>query len=223
MMKCDAEWLNGVLAKFSVDELSPVLNLGSSTLAFRTTEQPYIQELIVAPLEARGVRIVHTDLKHAPGVDIAGDIFDHADFARLKAVGARSIICTHMFEHVVDRADLRRRILDLLPDNGLFFVTVPASYPEHNDPIDTLFRPTPAELAAVFAGQQILETADLEGHNYWTQVRRRPLTVITRHVTRFFIPFVDWHAWKRSMSKLYWLVYPYRVSSLVGRKTAART
>jgi hypothetical protein len=152
MMKCDAVWLSGTLAKFSVAELSPVLNLGSSTLAFRTTEQPYIQELIVAPMEARGVRMVHTDLKHAPGVDIAGDIFDDADFARLKAVGVRSVICTHMFEHVVDRAERQRRILDLCPENGLYFVTVPSSYPEHNDPIDTLFRPTPEGLAAVFGG-----------------------------------------------------------------------
>ena len=36
--------------------------------------------------------------------------------------------------------------LDLLPIGGLIFVTVPLSYPYHRDPIDTMFRPSLAEL-----------------------------------------------------------------------------
>ncbi len=93
MMRCDAEWLNLALAKLSDEEISPVLNLGSSTRKFRTVEQPHIQELVFGPLERRGVRVVHSDLKAADGVEISGDIFDDADFAKLKAIGARAVIC----------------------------------------------------------------------------------------------------------------------------------
>ena len=176
MMRCDAEWLGRTLAGSSVEELSPLLNLGASTKHFRQVEQPYIDELVFRPLEARGVRVIHSDLKAAEGVDLVGDVFDDADFARLKDARPRAVICTHMFEHVLDREELARRLLALLPEGGLFFVTVPSSYHEHHDPIDTMYRPTPDELAALFAGQQIVHKSELVGDTYWSHVARRPLT-----------------------------------------------
>ena len=106
MMRCDAEWLGRTLAGSSTEELSPLLNLGASTRHFRQVEQPYIDELVFRPLEARGVRVIHSDLKAAEGVDLVGDVFDDADFARLKAARPRAVICTHMFEHVRDREEL---------------------------------------------------------------------------------------------------------------------
>lgn len=220
MMRCDADWLSGTLARFGPEELSPIINLGSSTRHFRQVEQPYIDALVFGPLKARGVTVVHSDLKAGDGVDISGDIFDDATLQSLRAVRPRAVICTHMFEHVRDRDELRRRLLDLLPPGGLFFITVPSSYHEHNDPIDTMYRPSPAELAAAFPHQQILKQRELVGHTYWVSVRQRPVTLFMRHFTRFFVPFLDWHAWKRSMVKLYWLFHPYKVAAIAGRKTA---
>jgi hypothetical protein len=220
MMRCDAEWLGRVLAGLSNEELSPLINLGASTRHFREVEQPYIHELVFAPLEARGVRVVHSDLKAADGVDVVGNVFNDSDFDRLRAVAPRAVICTHMFEHVRDRAELSRRLLALLPEAGLFFVTVPSSYHEHNDPIDTMFRPTPDELAALFEGQEIIQRTELIGETYWAHVARRPVTIFLRHFGRFFIPFLGWHAWKRSMRKLYWLFNTYKVAAVIGRKSA---
>ncbi|HJU30802.1 MAG TPA: methyltransferase domain-containing protein [Hyphomicrobiaceae bacterium] len=218
MMRCDAEWLGRTLAGVPVDQLSPLLNLGASTRHFREVEQPYIADLVFRPLAARGVRVVHSDLKAAEGVDVVGDVFDDADFARLKAIAPRAVICTHMFEHVRDRAELSRRLLALLPEDGLFFVTVPSSYHEHHDPIDTMYRPTPDELAALFAGHQILHKSELVGDTYWNRVAQRPVTLFLRHFFRFFVPFLGWRAWKRSMGKLYWLFHHYKVAAVVGRK-----
>src|SRR5262245_10496990 len=130
MMRCDAEWLGRTLAELSAEELSPILNLGASTRHFREIEQPYIQELVFRPLETRGVRVINSDLKAADGVDLVGDVFNDADFARLRAARPRAVICTHMFEHVRDREELSRRLIALLPGRGLFFVTVPSSYHE---------------------------------------------------------------------------------------------
>src|SRR5262249_33975931 len=157
MLMSDATWLSETLARYGAEELSPLINLGSSTRRFREQDQPHIHRLIFAPLKERGVRVVHCDLKAADGVDIAGDIFDDKVLAQLHATGARSLLCTHMFEHVRDREALARRILDILPKRGLFFVTVPKSYFHHADPLDTMFRPTPEELAGLFPGQDILE------------------------------------------------------------------
>jgi hypothetical protein len=219
MMQCDAEWLGRALGRFSAAELSPILNVGASTRRFREVEQPFVSELVFRPLEGRGVRVIHADLKAGDGVDVSGDVFDDADFARIKATQPRSVICTHMFEHVVDRPELVRRLLDLLPTRGLFFITVPSSYHEHHDPIDTMFRPTPDELADLFRGEEILERTELVGDTYWAHVRKRPLTLFFRHFTRFFIPFLGWTAWKRSMRKLYWLFNHYKVAAIIGRKT----
>jgi len=220
MMRCDAEWLGRTLAELSTEELSPLLNIGASTRHFREVEQPHVHELVFRPLQARGVNVIHTDLKAADGVDLVGDVFDDADFARLKAANPRAVICTHMFEHVRNREELSRRLLALLPGRGLFFVTVPSSYHEHHDPIDTMYRPTPDELASLFAGQQILHKSELIGDTYWSHLARRPLTIFFRHFFRFFVPFLGWKAWKRSMRKLYWLFHPYKVAAVVGRKMA---
>jgi hypothetical protein len=218
MMRCDAEWLAQMLATLSDADLSPLLNLGSSTRRFREAEQPYIHALVFAPLEARGVRVIHADIKAAEGVDLVGDVFDDGDFARMKAIGARAVLCTHMFEHVLDREELARRLLELIPIGGLFFVTVPASYHEHNDPIDTLYRPSPEELAALFPGQEICAKALLTGDTYWSHIRARPFTLVLRHLLRAPVPFLGWRAWKRSMIKLYWLSHPYQVSAILGRR-----
>ena len=204
-----------------MEELSPLLNLGASTKHFRQIEQPYIDELVFRPLEARGVRVIHSDLKAADGRR-PGRRRIRRRRLRQAAAGRRprAVICTHMFEHVLDREELARRLLALLPEGGLFFVTVPSSYHEHHDPIDTMYRPTPDELAALFAGQQILHKSELVGDTYWSHVARRPLTIFFRHFFRFFVPFLSWKAWKRSMRKLYWLFHPYKVAAIVGRKAA---
>lgn len=220
MMICDAKWLGNTLPKFSAEELSPVLNIGSSTKKFREQDQPHIQQYVFAPLEARGIKIIHTDLKEGEGIDVSADIFDDAALARLKSYGAKSIICTHMFEHIEDKEELARRLLGLLPENGLFFITVPNSYHQHDDPIDTMYRPTPDELALLFAGQEFISKEILVDGTYWDKIKQRPVTLFFRHFFRFFIPFASLKKWKRSMRKLYWLFNHYKVSAIAGRKIA---
>ena len=218
MMVSDAKWLGEVLPKFTNEELSPILNIGSSTKKFREEDQPHIHQYVFAPLEERGIKVVHCDLKDAEGVDVSADIFNDDAIKKLAAYNPKAIICTHMFEHVLDKEDLSKRLLSLLPNNGLFFITVPNSYHQHDDPIDTMYRPTPEELAELFKGQDVIEKEILVDGNYWEKIRKRPVTLFFRHFTRFFIPFISLKKWKRSMKKLYWLFNNYKVSAIVGRK-----
>jgi hypothetical protein len=219
-MLSDAIWLCEVLSRFTNEELSPILNIGSSTKAFREKEQPHIHKYVFAPLEARGIKIIHTDLKDAEGVDLSADIFDDEAIKKLQDCDAKAIICTHMFEHIVDKENLAARLMRLIPHNGLFFITVPNSYHQHDDPIDTMYRPTPNELASLFKGQEFLHKDILVDGTYWDKIRQRPFTIFFRHLSRFFIPFVSFKKWKRSMRKLYWLFNNYKVSAIVGRKVA---
>ena len=55
--------------------------------------------------------------------------------------------------------------------------TVPLSYPYHADPIDTYFRPSPAELAQLFRRSQPLLFEEVDGFTYAEDLKRRGVTV----------------------------------------------
>ena len=221
MHRNEAAWLAERLGKFDADTLSPVLDLGSSTREYREVRQPWIEERLFGPLRRRSVRVVHVDRREGEGIDIAADVLDDKDFNRLKALGARAVLCCNMMEHVPSAAELAGRCLELIPEGGHVFATVPLSYPRHNDPIDTLFRPTPDEVAALFDGAAVVERQVVVVGSYREQVAARPW-ILFRHVLRFPFPFVDFGKWKRSMTKLRWLWSPYLQSCVVLRKTADR-
>ncbi|MDP3172982.1 MAG: hypothetical protein Q8M88_00935 [Phenylobacterium sp.] len=216
MFPTEAAWVGAALSAFDAEALSPLLNVGASTRTFRTEIQPWIHEEIVAPLEARGVRVVHLDLKEGDGVDIAADILSDEGLARAKAVGARALTLCNILEHVVDPADLARRAQALVAPGGILVVTGPRSYPHHRDPIDTMFRPTPQEMAALFSGCEVLLAEELATGSYRDQVRARPWLLL-RPLFRLPFPFLGWAKWKRSMGRLYWLFNPYLVSCVVLR------
>jgi hypothetical protein len=85
-------------------------------------------------------------------------------------------------------------------------VSVPRSYPYHRDPIDTLFRPTPDEVMALFpAGAERVRAEVIETGYYWDKVKKRPWLLL-RPILRAPFPFLGLTKWKRSLGKLYWLV-----------------
>lgn len=216
MLEVEARWLRDRLAELPAAQLSPLLNLGSSDLHFRTAVQPWIDREVFAPLRARGVAVVHSDLKAAPGVDIVADALGEPGFAALRAVGARALLCCNMFEHVTDRAALARRCAALVPPGGLLVVTVPASYPYHPDPIDTYYRPAPEDLARELFPELECVRADLvDGPTYLPELLRRPWLLVRdlRALAR-----LGASPGGRAGSRLRWLVRPYRVSCVVLRR-----
>jgi hypothetical protein len=148
----EARWIADALAAFPQAQISPFINIGSSTAEFRTSRQPHIDALIFAPMRKAGVDVIHTDLKAQPGVDVAGDLADPAVRDQVKARAPRAALSSNLLEHVPDPAAFARMIESLVEPGGLLVVTVPRSYPYHADPIDNGFRPTPEELARLFPG-----------------------------------------------------------------------
>lgn len=221
MFEQEVVWINAALEPVAAEALSPMLNIGSSTLAFRTQVQPFIDAGLFAPLTGRGVKVVHADLKSAPGVDLTSDILTDDGFAEAKAVGARSLLLCNLLEHVTDPGLFVRRAFDLVEPGGLVVVSVPRSYPYHRDPIDTLFRPTPDEVMALFpAGAERVRAEVIETGSYWDKVKKRPWLLL-RPILRAPFPFLGLTKWKRSLGKLYWLVRPYLATMVVVRKPMA--
>jgi SAM-dependent methyltransferase len=217
MFEIEARHLIARLAEVPAGALSPMINIGSGTLKHRSIDNPWIERVLIGGLKARGIDVVHVDAREGEGIDIRADLFDAAQLAKIKMRGPRSVLCTNVLEHVEELARFCGALADLVGPGGYLIVTVPHSYPYHRDPIDTMFRPTPQEIAALFPGFNpvVMEIQDTE--SYWYKLRQRPWLIL-RQILRAPFPFLGFTKWKRSMSKLYWLFAPYRQSVFIGVK-----
>lgn len=225
MRPTEAAFIGSLLNGFSAERISPVLNLGSSTLRVRKIEFPHIDREIFTPLEERGVQIIHSDLKADEGVDIVGDIYDCDVQAKVRSIGAKVVICCNIMEHVADAAEFARISGSLVPPGGMIIVTVPYSYPFHPDPIDTYYRPLPAEVAQLFNGFELEQAQIVEDTTYLQDLLRdktvaQLMRQLVSHGLKFFTPFTGLAAWKARYHRYLWLFRPYKVSCVLMRKKA---
>jgi hypothetical protein len=152
MLAGEAKWVSRVVTALPA-EAFPLLNVGSQTREFRERDQPAIESHVFAPLRAAGRSVVHTDLREGDGIDVSGNLTDASFRADLIAAhGIKSILCCNVLEHVPDPSMLAASLAKLVDaTGGHLIVTVPRSFPYHPDPIDTMFRPSPADLARMVA------------------------------------------------------------------------
>lgn len=204
-------------------EVSPLLNLGSSTRAFREQAKPHIERELFAPLRAAGVSIFHSDLKQADGVDLAGDILDPAVGADLKARGFRSLLIANMLEHVRDRDAVTRACEEIVGPGGLILATVPSSFPYHADPVDTGYRPAPRALAAAFRESDSVLTEEVEGRTYREEIAARGSSVgreLGETLGFGLIGFARPRSFRARLSRWRWYRRPYAVSVALVRVRA---
>lgn len=220
MLPREAEWLNAYFRKRPDEELGVVLNLGSSTASFRKQAQPFIHERVFEPLERRGVRVVHVDIKDEDGETLQADITRDADLDRLRALGARVVLCSNLLEHVPSAAAMAACLSRLVPPGGTLVLTVPHSYPYHPDPIDTRFRPDLDTLRCLFPELVAVEGAIVEAPSLLDEFRRRPPQLLYR-LGRTFVPWPRFGAWLSALDRWRWLFRPYKVACLVLQRPCA--
>jgi len=149
MFSEEAKWIEQALQMIIINDDKTAINFGSSTLYFREHIQPHIQNYIFGPLEKKGWNILHVDIKKGEGIDMVADLTD-ASFNTSFKVKAALVICTNMLEHVTDIKLAVNNLITACKQNGYMLITVPYKYKKHLDPIDNMFRPTPAEIADLF-------------------------------------------------------------------------
>lgn len=201
-------------------DISPLLNLGSSTRAFRERAKPHIERELFAPLRAAGVEIVHSDLKQADGVDVVGDILDPSVRADLKARGFRSLLIANMLEHVRDRAAVIAACAEIVGPGGLILTTVPSSFPYHADPIDSFYRPRPDDLAGAFHGSEVLLAEEVRGRTYREEIAVRGSSVwreLARTAGFGLISFARPKSFRARLSRWRWYRRPYAVALALVR------
>lgn len=157
-------------------DISPLLNLGSSTRHFREVSQPHIQNNLFAPLEKAGVKIFHSDLKEGDGIDLTGNILDADVVERLAAMNFKTVLLSNLLEHVTDPQAVADACERIVGAGGHILVTVPKSYPYHPDPIDTLYRPSPQKLANLFGKSELTNSTIVEDATYAEDLRRQGIS-----------------------------------------------
>jgi len=218
MFESEAIWISRYLNEKSIGEIGTVLNLGSSTLSFRETTQPYINLHIFDKLEYRGINVIHTDIKQAAGVDIVANILRDDDLQLLQSMDVNTVICSNLLEHIKNWKPFLARIDKLVPLGGALIITSPLSYPYHPDPIDNLFRPTIKMINQLLPNYEVIKSDTLECGNFISELRNRP-TLIPRVLLRLFLPFYKFQNWKGSIHKLLWLFRNYKQTCVVLKKT----
>jgi hypothetical protein len=140
-----------------VEEIGSVLSVGSGDRDFRSRFQPWIDGEVFDRLDEREIPVLHHEMVAAEGVDVVGDLRDESVRAGLSRRGVRTILCLNVLEHVPEPDMVVLAIEAALPPGGRAILTVPRRYPYHADPIDTMFRPSPEELAQLFTAGMTVE------------------------------------------------------------------
>lgn len=90
---------------------------------------------------------MHLDGQAGEGIDVVADIA--SDGFDPSVIGTFDLVlCTNLLEHVLHREQTIQYLFDLAAPNAYVVVTVPKKFPYHEDPIDTMYRPTPKQLGA---------------------------------------------------------------------------
>lgn len=223
----EAAWIARVLDQHVLASSSgqTALNLGSGTRKAREVSKPYVQAQTIEPLLRAGWRVVHSDLLEGEGIDLSGSIFDAPFQQRLAGLKPSLVYFCNVLEHLpVNLRDQVPAILEsIVAPGGHLLITVPHSYPYHADPIDTLYRPSPAEVAALFPGWTVVAQAALEAGSYREEFMAGSLGKRIRKVARMAFPFVRPRRWWSHAHRFAWLWKPYVQTCVLLRKPAMGT
>lgn len=216
----EAETLAKWILELKLARGTVCLNIGSSTGDYREVDQPHIQRHFIEPVEAAGIRFVHSDIKQSAGVDEIGNIRDSRFHARLKDHRAELFICSNVLEHLTQPKAFARACANLVRPGGYGLLSVPSYYPYHPDPIDTMLRLSPEELAALLPTWTVVRASEIDAGSYWQDLRKsgNPWRKIAHQAARVALPFYRPTHWRANLSRLSWLFRPYRVSVVLLRK-----
>ena len=152
----ESEWIGKEILKIAKagDKL---LNIGSSSVKFRTKIQPHIEINIFKPLRKNNIEVIHTDIVKEDGVDIVGDLTNQEFINELKEMKYDLILCSNLLEHLEERQPVVDAIFQILSKDSKAIISVPYNYPYHLDPIDTMYRPNPDELHQLFINAKLIK------------------------------------------------------------------
>lgn len=219
MLVEESKIITQMLQGIPQDGISPILNLGSSTLHYRQVDQAFMQENIFSPLDKMNISVVHSDLKSAEGVDLPGNIEDKDFRQQLKDNQFKVILANNLFEQVPNHLSFIELFKDIIPLDGYALISMPYLFPYHNDPIDNDWRPTPEEIAAVFGTdfKAVDGQISIEENNYFQFLVQRPKLLLITFI-RIFTPFYKPKSWWNIVKYFPYIFKPFKASIVLLKR-----
>lgn len=213
----EAREIVAILSGMDMKSGTTCLNIGSSTRQFREVDKPHIRSELIQPLEQLGVEFVHIDIKSGKGVDLVGDVLDPDFRGQLRALDSKLLLCCNLLEHLSDPDEFAASCGDLVRADGLMIVSVPFSFPRHEDPIDNMLRPSPEEIGYMFPGWGLRAGKIVRSGSYLADSfsRKNGLTMLIKSIGAVLFPFLSKGRWRPRAHRLLWLFRPYKISIAV--------
>ncbi len=217
MLVIESKWIGDLLQGFGKTSRElKLLNVGSSTLEFRTLIQPYIEKNVFQKLPLN-LKVVHLDMKEEEGVDMVGNLMDE-NFLQSIQEKFDMVLCSNLLEHVEEPQKVIDRLEQIIPVGGHIIVTGPYRFPYHNDPIDTKFRPSVKKLASMFSRSVLIEGQIItEEDSHFKMLARKPkLALLT--LARLATPFYKPKSWLSQVKDVPNLFKPFQVVAVLLKK-----
>lgn len=220
MREEEARCIAAMLLQLPIRQGATCLNIGSSTRHFRENMQPHITRELIAPLKAAGLSIIHCDIKPEDGVDLVGNVLEPAFQESMAERRADILLCCNLLEHLDSPDDFAAACANLVRPGGYMVVSIPYSYPYHEDPIDTMLRPSPESIATYFPDWQMIRGKVVVSNTYLHDLKKLangPKMVLS-HLASVFSPCPRHRPWWGKAHRLLWLFRPYKISIALLRK-----
>jgi len=218
MLKKEAQWLGKMIYSLDNKDIFPLLNIGSSSQDFREKEQPWIHESLFKPAQTKGNLVIHADLKQDTGIDLIGDLNDPKFLESIAELNIKSVICSNLLEHIVNKEEICQNLSSIIPNNGYLFVTVPYQFPLHLDPIDTLFRPDIGQLCELFPELEMVEGEIIAGGRLCQCTSIPAFLYVMIMIIRLLVPVYQPLRWVNSLRYSLWLFRNISVTCIVFKK-----
>jgi hypothetical protein len=126
-----------------------------------------------------------------------------------------------LLEHVTKPADLAKICQSITQPGAYVIVTAPFSYPVHNDPIDTYFRPSPEDISELFPDYRMIASTIITSTSFGQDLLKDPIFLAKAIPLRVYWLLKLWlprRDYAHLNHRLLWLFRPYRISCALLRR-----
>jgi hypothetical protein len=216
----ESEAIRRILERYSNTlAISIVINLGSGDVERLLKTKPWVDKNVFLPLKSLGIAVINVDACPFPGVDLVKDLSlpNGLDFVD-KTIGPRLFILANVLEHIPRPScdTLLNKIYSKMSKGDGLIITGPYDYPYHADPIDTMYRPSPDDLAA-FIPLLWTEKHLVVCGSYREEFSRMSLPKKIRRLLKPLWIFQKPVKWLEN-HRLVYLFKPYKISVVFGIK-----
>ena len=209
MLAEESIWISKKIKEILPERPFPVLNIGSSTLKYRTVTQSFIQKNIFSLFDDEKNQVIHLDMKEDEGIDMVGDLYDEQFRNKIKNLKPKLILCNNILMYLNNktRKELADILYEILDTNGYLIITNSHVFPPAHDPVESYYRASPKKMyKELFHSFKVLDSQITQTHfSFYKDLKSKPKVVLIK-IIRIFLPFYNTKEW--------WFLMKYYVINL---------